>query len=102
MGFNAHSFAYRGGRVGLRAGDRARATTTHALPNATYTPLALYHYVKSVAEYTQRFEKQNGGISGLTNKTMDLYEHVDKMSTEDCLVGKQAWEAMPKRPKPEF
>lgn len=99
VGNNAHMFGYQNGKRGVRVGDK-RPAFGHRVPDPLYKPLALYHYSKSIKEYTERSERLRAGVSGMTSKSTDMYRMLDDMATSDCKMGQAAWKHMDRRPKP--
>lgn len=99
LGINAHTFKYKAGKTGVRAGDRAAVPGgLAALANPTSSPLLVYHYSKSVSEYASRTKTLGAGVSGATQKNIELYSLIDAKSNETCTAGAEAHARMTRRP----
>ncbi|KAG2426920.1 hypothetical protein HXX76_012706 [Chlamydomonas incerta] len=92
---NAHCFDYKEGRLGIRLGDNRTVGRSSDIDNPPADPpLLIYHYGGSVAEYTARVATMGTGVSGLTTKSIVMYQKLDSTATQDCLAGRQAHAAM--------
>ncbi len=101
LGINAHTFKYKAGKTGVRAGDRAPVPSGQAtLAQPVSSPLLVYHYSKSISEYTARTKTLGAGVSGATQKSVELYKLIDDRSNETCTAGAEAHASMARRPRP--
>eukprot|EP00198_Chlamydomonas_reinhardtii_P010713 XP_001700050.1 predicted protein [Chlamydomonas reinhardtii] len=96
VSYNAHCFEYKEeGHLGLRLGDNRTVTRTADISDPPADPpLLIYHYAGSVAEYTERVNSLSSGVSGLTTKSISMYQGLDNTAIRDCLAGRRAHAAM--------